>query len=40
MSEKYLTSGGIDIDELLRQQQDVKGNVEFLGKTTGGLGLE
>ncbi|KAK4580102.1 ATP-dependent RNA helicase [Recurvomyces mirabilis] len=39
VSEKYLTSGGIDIEELLRQQGKGNASTDFLGKT-GGLGME
>ncbi|KAK3678527.1 ATP-dependent RNA helicase [Recurvomyces mirabilis] len=39
VSEKYLTSGGIDIEELLRQQDKGNASTDFLGKT-GGLGME
>lgn len=38
VSAKYLTSGGIDVDELLRQQKTGEKS-EFLGSITG-LGLE
>lgn len=40
VSEKYLTSGSVDIDELLRQKELGEGKTgEFLGGA-GGLGLE
>ncbi|KAI7241130.1 P-loop containing nucleoside triphosphate hydrolase protein [Hortaea werneckii] len=40
VSEKYLTSGRVDVDELLRQQDEGGGkNGEFLGDF-GGMGLE
>ena len=40
VSEKYLTSGKVDVDELLRQQDEGGGKTgEFLGKV-GGMGLE
>ncbi len=39
VSERYLTSGGVDVDELLaRQQGDAAGGTEFLGRV-GGLGM-
>ena len=39
VSEKYLTSGNVDIDELLRQKELGEGKTgEFLGKT--GLGMD
>lgn len=34
VSEKYLTAGGFDIDDLLKGERE-----EFLGKANGGLGL-
>lgn len=37
VSERYLTSGGIDIDELLRQGEGAHGN--FLGSVSG-IGME
>jgi ATP-dependent RNA helicase DDX24/MAK5 len=41
VSEKYLTSGKVDIDELLRQKELGEGKTgEFLGGGNGGLGLE
>ncbi|USW48143.1 Putative ATP-dependent RNA helicase DEAD-box, Helicase superfamily 1/2, ATP-binding protein [Septoria linicola] len=39
VSEKYLTSGQVDVDELLRQQDAQKQNGGFLG-TVGHLGFE
>merc|ERR1711939_1207437 len=40
VSEKYLTSGRVDVDELLRQQDEGGGKTgEFLGDF-GGMGLE
>ncbi|KAK5113256.1 hypothetical protein LTR62_003592 [Meristemomyces frigidus] len=39
VSEKYLTGGGLDIDELLRQRESGDGGAGFLGGT-GSLGLE
>ena len=38
VSERYLTSGGVDVDELLRQQEDGKAG-EFLGSVNG-LGMD
>ncbi|KAK1086429.1 ATP-dependent RNA helicase [Friedmanniomyces endolithicus] len=41
VSEKYLTSGGVDVEELLRQKEEGgdKGSGEFLGRVEG-LGIE
>lgn len=40
VSERYLTQGGIDVDELLKQAEEGKGkNAEFLGSVRG-IGLE
>ncbi|KAK0913365.1 ATP-dependent RNA helicase [Friedmanniomyces endolithicus] len=41
VSEKYLTSGGLDVEELLRQKEEGgdKGSGEFLGRVEG-LGIE
>ncbi|TKA26777.1 hypothetical protein B0A50_04223 [Salinomyces thailandicus] len=40
VSEKYLTAGRVDVDELLRQQDEGGGKTgEFLGQVTG-MGLE
>ena len=37
VSEKYLTSGAVDVDELLRQQEASGGGVtgDFLGSVSG-----
>lgn len=34
VSERYLTSGGIDVDELLKQGEKSRGNYNFLGSVT------
>ncbi|KAK1816858.1 ATP-dependent RNA helicase [Friedmanniomyces endolithicus] len=41
VSEKYLTSGGVDVEDLLRQKEEGgdKGSGEFLGRVEG-LGIE